>query len=320
VSFTWPWVLLALLLAPLAVWLYLRGLERPAESALVHPDLKLLLAARGHGRSFRRHLPALLYLLALVLSVLALARPNLPLPVPDDRTTVVLTMDTSLSMGSRDVKPNRITAAERAAAKFVKALPSGAKVGLVSFSSYAVTEVPPTADHQRVLDGLAGLNLGQRTAIGAGLAEALKDLPGQAPGSSKPPPAAIVLLSDGRNNFPPDPFTVATQAKKVGVKVYTIGLGTPGGTLDFFRGFGGGGRGGFVVGFDADTLKMIASITGGSYFEAHSAGKLASIYRKLGRSIGWTVKETEVTSWVALLAAAVLLISGSVAASTRRVL
>lgn len=318
-TFLWPWALAALALLPVLVWLYLRGLPRPAQAAALHPDLRLLARASGRPRPLRRHLPALLYLGALTLTLFALARPTAPLPLPDNRTAIMLAIDVSRSMEVQDIEPSRFIAAQEAARRFVRSLPSGARVGLVSFAGYAVLHTAPTSRHARVFTAIDELSVAPRTAIGEGLLAALQALPErgpETPGAAQDhPAAAIVLLSDGRNNTGAEPLEVAAQAKRLGVKVYTVGLGTEGGDLRSNR------WSGFFGGFDAETLKGIATATGGRYFEARSASQLSSIYRELGRSLGWTVQPREVSGLLAALAGLVLL--GSLGVSellTRRIL
>jgi len=317
-TFLWPWALLTLLTLPLLVWGYRRGLPRPARAAALHPDLALLAQASRPARPLRRHLPALLYLGALTLALFALARPTAPLPLPDDRTAIMLAIDVSRSMEAQDIEPNRFVAAQEAARNFVESLPGGARVGLVSFAGYAVLHAPPTPRHAQVLTAIDGLGLARRTAIGDGLLEALNALPERGPEASAAadrPGAAIVLLSDGRNNSGSEPLEAAARARELGVKVYTVGLGTDNGDP------GGLPWGGFFGGFDAETLKQIAATTGGSYFEARSADQLSSIYRTLGRSLGWTVQPREVSGFLAALAG--LLLLGSLGVSellTRRIL
>ncbi|GAA5532997.1 VWA domain-containing protein [Deinococcus aluminii] len=317
-SFGWPWALVPLGLLPLLVWLYLRGLARPAEAAALHPDLPLLARASGRPHTLRRHLPALLYLVALTLALLALARPHAPLPLPDNRTTIMLAIDVSRSMEAQDIEPNRFVAAQEAARRFVKSLPENARVGLTSFAGYAVLNSPPTTQHAQVFAAIDALNMANSTAIGEGLLEALHALPGRgpdAPAGKERVPAAIVLLSDGRNNSGPDPLEAAAQARKLAVKVYTVGLGTQNGNLRSNR------WDGFRGGVDAATLQHIAAATGGRYFEARSADQLSSIYHDLGRSLGWTLQPREVSGFVAALAGLALL--GSLAVSellTRRLL
>lgn len=305
-SFLWPWALLALLLLPLLAFVYLRGLSRPAEAAALHPDLRLLAQASARPHPLRRHLSALLYLGALTLALLALARPTAPLPLPDNRTAIMLAIDVSRSMEADDITPSRLAAAQDAARDFVRALPQGARVGLVSFAGYAVLNTPPTDEHEQVLAAIDALSLGPGTAIGAGLTQALRALPGRGDNAQRGgnlPPAAIVLLSDGRNNRLPDPMEAAASARDADVKVYTVGLGTEEGRLSF----GPGGPRNFVAGFDAETLTDIAQTTGGRYFEARSAGQLRGVYRELGRSLGWRVQPREVSGFVAALAGLMLL-------------
>ncbi|AFZ69178.1 VWA domain-containing protein [Deinococcus peraridilitoris] len=311
-SFLWPWALLALLLLPVLVTLYLRGLSRGAKTVALHPDFHLLAQAGGHKRPVRRHLPALLYLGALATALLAVARPVAPLPMPDNRTTIMLSMDVSLSMDANDIEPTRFAAAQEAARNFVRSLPRGTRVGLASFAGYSVLNAPPSSDHERVLQAIDRLELGRGTAIGAGLLEALRALPNRTEGApADRPPAAIVLLSDGRNNREPDPLETAMLARDLEVSVYTVGLGTQEGTLSFGR----GEYGRFQAGFDAETLQAIARMTGGRYYEARSAGELSGIYRSLGQSLGWTVEPREVSGVVTALAA--LLLIASLLASER---
>jgi Ca-activated chloride channel homolog len=315
IGFLFPWALLLLLMLPLLVWLYWRGINEPkSQAAVYHPDLALLREAARRGRVWSQHLPALVYGLAVTLALVAIARPTAPLPVLDNKTTVMLALDVSRSMDADDIPPTRLVAAQSAAKIFIKQLPGDMKVGLVSFAGEANLEVAPTNDHQQVLEAIENLQLDLGTAIGAGLEEAVNALPGrglfEAPKDPKAianlPPASIVLLSDGRNNRPQiDPLEAAERAKQLGVKVYTVGLGTDNGYLPSRE----NGIGGFVVGFDAETLKAIARITGGEYFEAKSAGQLDSVYRNLSRSIGWSFKPDEVTGIMAALAAVVALLA-----------
>ncbi len=330
-TFAAPLSLLALLVLPLLVLLYLSDLGRKRSGpAALHPDFALLAKASRGKRSWRRHTAALFYLLAIGVGIVAFARPQAPLPVLDNRTTVILTMDVSLSMNADDIPPTRFAAAKDAAKVFVQQLPPGLKIGLVSFAGYAVTDVPPTNDHEKILEAIDMLELGRGTGIGDGLQEALKNLPGRkkndkttdnpnTPNNKNTlpvelPPAAIVLLTDGRNNRPLDPLEMAALARDLKVKVNTVGIGTEGGYLDL------GAGDGFVVGFDAEMLRRIASMTGGQYFEARNALQLTSIYRGLGQSIAWTTKPGEITGIVAAIAAGLLLISWMVGEASKRVI
>lgn len=318
VAFLWPWALLGLLILPVAIWLYRRNLERHSEAVVLHPDLEVLARAGSKGSGFARFIPAILFVDALAVGILGLARPTAPLPVPDNKTTIMMAIDVSLSMNADDIAPTRYQAAQEAAKLFVRQLPAGTKVGLVSFAGYATLDAPPTADHDQIVQAIDDLTLGRGTAIGKGLIESVRALPAR--GESDPktdnlPPAAIVLLTDGRNNRPPDPQEGAALARDLKVKVYTVGLGTEGGYLNL-----GENGGGFMVGFDPETLRAIARTTGGQYFEARSAGQLTSIYRGLGRSIGWTTKPGEVTGILSAIAGLFLFASLLASQVSRRVL
>jgi Ca-activated chloride channel homolog len=316
IGFIWPLQLLALLLVPLLIWLYTRNVTRPAEAVAYHPDAEFLAGVARQRFAVRRDIPVLLYLLAVGLGVTALARPTAPVPVPDNRTTVMLALDVSLSMEADDIKPTRFIAAQEAARVFIKQLPSGTKVGLVSFAGYAAVNVTPTADHDAVLKAIDELSMGRGTAIGAGLLEALRALPDRAGEElpKNPAPVAMVLMTDGRSNRPPDPIEAAAEARTMQVPVYTVGLGTEGGMINFE------GSQQMVVGFDPETLQTIASTTGGKYFEARSAGQLTSVFKGLGRSIGWTTKPGEVTGIVASAAGILLLVALFMGERSRRLI
>lgn len=318
VAFLWPWALLGLLLIPIAVWAYRRNLERHSEAVVLHPDFEVLSRAGSRGGGFTRFIPAILFVDALAVGILGLARPTAPLPVPDNKTTIMMAIDVSLSMNATDIAPTRFQAAQEAARIFVRQLPVGTKVGLVSFAGYATLDAPPTADHDQILQAIDDQTLGRGTAIGKGIIESVHALPARGendPKTENLPPAAIVLLTDGRNNRPPDPQEGAALARDQKVKVYTVGLGTEGGYLNL-----GENGGGFMVGFDPETLRNIAQTTGGQYFEARSAGQLSSIYKGLGRSIGWTTKPGEVTGILSAIAGLFLFASLLASQLSRRVL
>jgi Ca-activated chloride channel homolog len=316
-SFTWTWLLLALLLLPVLAFVYFRVQSRPAEAVVLHPDAEFLARLSKKRFSRGRDLPTVLFLLAFGVGVVALARPNAPVPVPDNRTTIVLALDVSLSMDAKDITPTRFVAAQEAARVFIKQLPKGTKIGLVSFAGYAAVNILPTAEHGEVLKVIDELSLGRGTAIGAGIRESVGALPGrfadnQSKPEKNPPPVAVVLLTDGRNNREPDPIEQAAMARDQQVKVYTVGLGTQQGSINLENG-------GFRVGFDPETLKQIAQTTGGQYFEARSAGQLEAVYKSLGRSIGWTTRPGEVTHLAAALAGILLFASLAAGEVNRRV-
>jgi len=311
-GFLWPAVLWGLASLPVLAWVYLRALRGRSRHTLAHTQLPILQEAARVARPWRAHLPAAAFGLALAAVLLALARPVAPLPVPAANVNVVLSIDVSRSMLAEDVRPNRLEATKVAAVDFVRTLPRNARVGLVSFSSYATLLAAPTTEHERVIQAIQALQAEFATAIGDGLLEAVWALPGRTrpawpqtappPPSSRLPPGVVVLMSDGQSNRGVTPAEAARVARDQQVKVYTVGVGTPEGTF-----LNIGGRP-IWVRLDEDTLKEVAAITEGAYFHASSAHELRRVYRSLGRTIGWERKPTEVSSVVAA-AGAVLLVS-----------
>lgn len=316
-TFHWPAMLLGLVALPLLYLAYRAGIRGRAREAVVHSDVVTLAQAAASGSRVRQHAPATLVGLAVASAIVALARPVAPLPVPSNQTTVMLSIDVSRSMLAQDLPPNRIEAAKQAAREFVLALPRGARVGLVTFSSYATLLVSPTTDRGQVLDAIDSLTTEFATAIGDGLLEAVWALPGRKrpddrlarplPPASKVPPGSVVLLSDGQSNRGVLPTEAAEIAREQQVKVYTVGIGTPEGAF-----LNLGGRS-IWVRLDEETLRAMAEITGARYYSATSTGELRRIYRSLARSIGWETKPTEVSAMAA--AASAVLLAGAVVLS-----
>ncbi|ADD29384.1 VWA domain-containing protein [Meiothermus ruber] len=309
-GFEFPLLLLLLLLLPLLAWAYQRRVQEGRSSGhVLYPSLAQL--ARLSEPRWKRHLSAVLYGLALALAIAALARPQAVVPVPDPTATVIVTIDISLSMRAQDIQPTRFEAAKQEAKNFVRSLPDGIKVGLVSFAGYATLEAEPTTDHQRVIDQIELLQMARRTAIGDGLLESLRAIPKDENG--KPlGPSTVVLLSDGRTNSGVDPMEVAPFARDMGVVVHTIGLGrrsNPGDPDQYW--------GGYWMQFDEETLRAIAEATGGQYYAAGSAEALRQAYRNLGRMVGWKPQRTEISGMFGLLAG-VLLASSLLLANLRR--
>jgi Ca-activated chloride channel homolog len=313
VSFLWPALLYGLLLLPAMVAAYIWLLRRRSRLSVTFPTLEIAAAAMGRGDSVRRHLPAVLFLLTFLAIITAMARPVISLPAPSDRAAIMLAIDVSGSMLSQDVDPSRLEAAKAAAKEFVGTLPHRLAVGLVTFAGYAVLAVPPTPDHERVVEAIDAITVRHRTAIGDGLIEAVAALPGRVRPRREgtlppmpphpPPPGIVVLLSDGQNNAGVDPLTAADVARRERVTVYTVGIGVP--LTPATRWILGGP-------LDEATLRAMAGRTGGEYYHPKSGKELRDIYKKLARSVGWEERPTEVTSLAAgagtlmLLAAIVL--------------
>ena len=226
VNFIWGAWLLGIALVPLALWWYARNVAKPAEAVVYHPDAEFIASLEPALVSRGRDLPAMLFVATLALSLVALARPVAPLPQLDNHTTVMIAVDVSGSMRNDDIKPSRFIAMQNAVRGFIKQLPSDLKVGLVSFAGTAALNVSPTTERRGLLDAVDAMFMARGTAIGAGLREAIAALPARTvlgnatkPLDSNPPPAIVVLLTDGRNNRDLDPIKMAALAKAQQVKV-----------------------------------------------------------------------------------------------------
>jgi len=329
-SFAHPLLLLTLLVVPLAVGAYLLAERRRMRYAVTFTNLDVLASVAG-GRSLRRYVPPVLFLLALALLSVALARPQRRTLVASDQATVILVVDVSGSMHAQDVKPTRLGAAQAAVRTFLERVPKRVRVGLIAFSSEPEIAAPPTRDRDLVrasLDELSFLQGYGGTAIGDALAAAVEL--GQrtvrgGPGAqtiaytvSKPSKLVTILfLSDGkqtRGALPP--LQGAQRARAAGIPVYTVALGTPSGVLVPFAGSLGGGTPSrrIPVPPDPATLSAIAKQTGGKFFAARSADAVQSAYKELGSKLGRVPGHKEATNEAVALAALMLVAAGVLAA------
>jgi Ca-activated chloride channel family protein len=294
----------------LAGWWALRRYQARAAAAFADPHLLPLL---HRGRNLRvPHLPFYLYLLAIALFIFASARPVGAILLPANRAAVILAVDMSKSMVATDLQPSRLEVAKQVAREFLRSIPRSAKVGLVSFSDYAQVLVRPTTQHRDVLEALDRLQPTQATSIGSAILTAVRALPGReqagqellmgqpgtlpvppstpSPTAQPLPPGAILLISDGVSNFGVDPFQAAQVARRFEVKIYTVGVGTPQGSVQTVDGQL------VFIPFDPTGLQQIAAITGGRYFYPPSSEDLRRVYRELGRSFGWERERTELSA------------------------
>jgi len=308
VSFSSPLLLLTLLVVP-AILLYALAVDRRrSRYAVEFTNVEVLAAVVEQRRSWRRWIPLALLLLALATAASALARPNARLSVPASNRMVIFLVDVSGSMRAGDLEPTRLDAAVTAMRGFLDSVPSSLRVGLVAFSSQPQVLAQPTADHQLVREQLGYLAPESATALGDGLAAAVKlavfslarvgvhHQPGEFL------PAAIVLESDGaQNRGVLQPDQAARIARAAGVRVYGVALGTPTGSIS--TGLSG------LTGAPPDpaVVREISKITGGRAYTAHNATRLTSIYTSLGSSISHKTERHEITSWFAFAAAVLLL-------------
>jgi len=277
-----------LLLVVAVVVAYVVQARRRSRYAVRFTELDLLASVAPSRPGWRRHVPAGLLALSLVALVVGVARPQAQVPVPAERATVVVALDVSLSMQAVDVSPTRISAAQQAATRFVQSLPARFNVGLVSFSGTAAVVVTPTQDHAQVVRAVQGLRLDAGTAIGDAVQaslDALRLVPGQ---DGAPPPARIVLLSDGTNTVGRPVSAAVSAATQAGVGVWTIAFGTQAGTVEV-----DGTR--IPVPVDREALRSLADATGGKAYTAESGGALKDVYADIGSDVGTTQQLREVT-------------------------
>jgi Ca-activated chloride channel homolog len=316
VSFDWPIALVALALLPILVALYIdRDRRRVAsQAAFGNPDLIPNVVDRSPGRL--RYLPPLTLLVALVFLIVGVARPHATVNVPREEATIILAIDSSRSMKAKDVEPTRLDAARIAAKTFLDEVPEKFQVGVVSFATRAVVGVAPTEDRKLVTTALDTLKPGEGTAIGD--AVALSTVVGQPKGEGAvKPPRAVVLISDGaQDGGRVKPEEAAAQAKKLGIPVYTVLVGTADGVVE--EELTGGFRRIIRVPPNPETLQQVAKDSGGEFFAAPDADRLKRVYEELGSRLGTKKQDREITDLFAALAAGLLLIGGVTSAFVLR--
>jgi Ca-activated chloride channel homolog len=335
-TFLWPEMLWLLLAVPVLVAAYFYLLRRKQQAALRYASLSMVKEAMGPGHRFRRHIPPLLFLLALIVMIVAIARPAAIITLPSQHQTIILAMDVSGSMRAMDVQPDRISAAQAAAKAFVTDQPSNVRIGVVSFAATASVVQPPTQNREDILAAIDRFQLQRGTAIGSGIILSLatifpeagievssliygRDTPrgiplDQAHKTEKPaftpvPPgsytsAAIILLTDGQRTTGPDSIEAARMAADRGVRVFTVGIGTTNGETIGFEGWS------MRVRLDEETLKTIANMTRGEYFYAGTATDLKKVYQSLNSRLELEKKNMEISALFSAAAAVVALISG----------
>jgi len=266
-------------------------------------NLDLLQSVAQPRRRRWRHLPAALLVAALALLTTAMAGPTHELRVPRNRAVVMLVIDVSESMVATDVAPNRLAAAKEAGKRFVDELTPGINLGLVEFAGTATLLMAPTTDRDAVKAAIDTLEAAERTATGEGIFTALQSIAATTAvlgGGDGPPPARIVLESDGKETVPGEPdaprgaFTAAHAAKEQGVGISTISFGTPDGTVTL-------NDQQIPVPVDDSTLRKISEISGGQAFHADSLDALNTVYSTLQRNIGFETTAGDASAaWIRL--------------------
>ncbi|CAA9237042.1 MAG: Aerotolerance protein BatA [uncultured Acidimicrobiales bacterium] len=322
-SFLEPLRLVLLLAVGALVVAYVVLQLRRRRIAVRFSQVDLLASVAPRHPGWRRHLPAGALVGALILLVLAFAQPVRDEQVARREATVILAIDTSISMEATDVAPSRMAAAQQAAEEFAGSLPDRFRLGLVSFAGTASVIVPPTTDHELVRRRIAGLQLAPSTAIGEAIHTSLAAaLEGQEPpGTEAPdedsadkPAVRIVVLSDGATTVGRSNASGAAAAEEAGVPVSTIAFGTDAGVVQVE------GRQ-LSVPVDRDALREVANATGGRFFEAPTASELQRVYSDIGTSLRFATEQREITALFAgvALLLALLAAAGSLLWSNRLV-
>jgi Ca-activated chloride channel family protein len=332
-TFIWPVMLLLLLFVPLFVAIYLRLQRRRlriaasfgSTSSLPRPGRR----TPAGGRGLRRHFPAVFFLAGLTILILALARPQAVVNLPRVEGTVILAFDVSGSMAADDLQPTRMDAAKAAAREFVQRQPASVQVGVVAFSEGGLSVQAPTSEQEAILAAIDRLSPQRGTSLGQGILASLNTIfasknlepgspdPDDRGASSAPTPtptpvpegtytsAVIVLLTDGENNAPPDPLAAAQAAADRGVRIHTIGIGSPAGTTLHVNGFT------VHTQLNEAMLQQIALLTDGQYYNAATEAQLDSIYQNLTPELVVKPEYMEVTSLFAGASILILLIGGA---------
>ena len=309
-SFQWPLALLGLVIVPLLVAAYVWRERRREEFAARFTTPGLLPNLVDASPRWRRHLPLAVLLLALTAMVVGVARPHATLSVKREEATVILVIDTSLSMGAQDVKPSRLDAARSTVRTFLDKLPPKYRVAIVGFSGRAYVALPPTQDRTLALTALRSLHTGEGTSLGDAIGIATQLARRQRSGDGTIPPSAILVISDGAQlTGHTSPAAAALHARQSHIPVYSILVGTPDGviTVSLANGFQAQLR----VPTDPETLRTLAQVTGGRFFTAPSAAQLRVVYDRLGSRLGKRRESREITNLFAGGSAALLLVGGA---------
>ena len=332
ITVQWPTMLWLLATLPLLAAFQAWQVVRSKRGTLRYAGLGSLEPAQGRAARLRRIVPPVLMFLGLAALLVAIARPQASLVLPARVENIILAMDVSGSMKASDIAPDRITAARNAAKVFLEGQPDKARIGIVSIAASAAVAQSPTDNRESIVQAIDRFQLQRGTALGSGIIISLATMlpaaginaeqiisgkppfpPGGvypkfnapefkpvAPGSNAS--AVIVLMSDGQSNMGPDPLAMANIAAEHGVRIFTVGVGTPEGATLSSNGWS------MRVRLDEDTLKKIATTTRADYFRAGDAAALKKIYSKLSSKLVLEKRQTmEVSALFAALGAALAL-------------
>ena len=276
-------------------------------AAVRFTNVSLLDKIAPQRPNWRRHIPAFFLLLGLAGMILAYAEPAAVSQVPSERATIMLAIDTSLSMQAEDVVPSRIDGAKEAATTFLEEVPEEINIGLVSFNGIATVRVPPTTNRAAVRSAIQGLDLGEATAIGEAIfasIDSLETFVTEFEGDV--PPARIVLMSDGETTVGRPDAAAVDRARLAGITVSTIAFGTDGGVIEIPE-----DPRPIPVPVNEDALAEIADGTGGEFYEAATTDELTEIYTDIGPAVATQEARVSVGSWFAGRAMILILIAAA---------
>src|ERR1700687_1733635 len=279
-GFEHVWFLLFLVVVLGLIGLYIVVQLARQKRLLRFANMELLESVAPKRPTRWRHLPAILVVAALLLLTVAMAGPTNDVRIPRNRAVVMLVIDVSQSMRATDVSPSRLAAAQDAAKQFADQLTPGINLGLIAYAGTATVLVSPTTNRDAAKAAIDKLQLADRTATGEGIFTALQAIATVGAvigGGDTPPPARIVLMSDGKETMPSNPdnpkgaYTAARPAKDQGVPISTISFGTPYGFVEI-----NGQR--QPVPVDDETMKKVALLSGGNSYNAASLAELKGVY------------------------------------------
>ncbi|MBI1280658.1 MAG: VWA domain-containing protein [Anaerolineaceae bacterium] len=325
-KFIWPAMLLLLLLVPLFVYLYVRMQLRRRKLATSYGSLGMMQGAVRNRLGWRRHVPPAILLVALIILIVALARPQTTVSLPRIQGTVILAFDVSGSMAADDLKPTRMEAAKTAVQNFIERQSPSVRIGVVAFSESGLSVQVPTNDEVELLAAIGRLTPQRGTSLANGIIASLTTIensngaPTNYYSNATPTPAptptpmprgtysssVIILLTDGENNQNPDPLEIAQAAADRGVRIYTVGIGSPSGADLHVEGFT------IHTQLDEAMLQQISQITGGTYYNAENEEDLLNIYDNLNPTLIVKPEDMEVTSLLAGVSILILLIGGTI--------
>jgi Ca-activated chloride channel homolog len=294
VSFAEPLALFALVALPLLGVFYVveQRRRRAAAAAFAAPAVQPSVAPQRPG--WRRHAPMLAAAVALAVLILAAAKPQRTVAVPVERASIALATDVSGSMTATDVKPSRLVAAKRAARKFIDQVPPRVNVGLLAFNGTPTILQSPTRDRNAVRAAIDNMAPSGATATGEAIAAGTQMLRPGATKSKRRPPAAILLLSDGASTRGRDPIEQAQAARRLGVRIYTVTLGTAQGKIKVTRQDGSTTT--RAVPPDPQSLAEIARVSRGKAYTAATTNRLEDIYKQLGSELGHKKEKRQITN------------------------